>query len=51
MSDSVRARRRYEELQLLGEQPDILVTRSFARATLFALDDSGEGEMDENVNL
>ncbi|KAJ7810497.1 hypothetical protein B0H14DRAFT_3480547 [Mycena olivaceomarginata] len=50
-SSPVRARRRYEELQLLGEQPDILVTRSFARATLFALDDSREGETDENVIL
>ncbi|KAJ7789206.1 hypothetical protein B0H14DRAFT_3503277 [Mycena olivaceomarginata] len=50
-SSPVRARRRYEELQLLGKQPDILITRSFARATLFALDDSREGETDENVIL
>jgi hypothetical protein len=35
----VRAQRRYEELQLLGEQPDILVTRSFAMASQFALDE------------
>ncbi|KAJ7840484.1 hypothetical protein B0H14DRAFT_3458020 [Mycena olivaceomarginata] len=38
-SSPVCAQRQYEELQLLGEQPDILVTRSFAMASQFALDE------------
>jgi hypothetical protein len=36
-------------MQGRGEEPDLLITRSFARATLFAIDDEeGEGEGDGN---
>jgi hypothetical protein len=45
-----RSQERYEELQRRGEEPDILVTRSFARALLFALDDSSEQSADEDEN-
>lgn len=36
---SVRSEQRYLELQHQGEEPDLLVTRSFAQAAFFALDD------------
>ncbi|KAJ7156209.1 hypothetical protein C8R46DRAFT_1294775 [Mycena filopes] len=39
-----RAQQRYESLQRQGREPDILVTRSFLRASRFALDVSDEGE-------
>ncbi|KAJ7707028.1 hypothetical protein B0H14DRAFT_3525879 [Mycena olivaceomarginata] len=34
-----RTEQRYREMQQRGEEPDLLVTRSFARAALFAMDD------------
>ncbi|KAF8121840.1 hypothetical protein K438DRAFT_1793549 [Mycena galopus ATCC 62051] len=46
-SSPVRARNQYEQLQRQGEEPDMLVTRSFARASIFALDTEGETEDDD----
>ncbi|KAJ7154949.1 hypothetical protein C8R43DRAFT_1126333 [Mycena crocata] len=44
-SSAERSQERYLDLQRRGEQPDLLVTRSFEQASLFALDDD-EGEVD-----
>ncbi|KAJ6593077.1 hypothetical protein B0H19DRAFT_1245893 [Mycena capillaripes] len=41
-SSPVRSQRRYLALQCQGEQPDMLVTRSFEQASIFALDDGEE---------
>ncbi|KAJ7856719.1 hypothetical protein B0H14DRAFT_2578751 [Mycena olivaceomarginata] len=38
-SSAVRSEQRYLELQHRGEEPDLLITRSFAQAAFFALDD------------
>ncbi|KAJ7683286.1 hypothetical protein B0H14DRAFT_3535284 [Mycena olivaceomarginata] len=38
-SSAVRSEQRYLELQHQGEEPDLLITRSFAQAAFFALDD------------
>lgn len=40
----MRAQRRFQELQRRGEQPDLLVTRSFQQASVFALGENEEGE-------
>ncbi|KAJ6557770.1 hypothetical protein B0H19DRAFT_1070384 [Mycena capillaripes] len=39
LSSPMRTQERYLDLQRRGEQPDMLVTRSFVQASLFALDD------------
>ncbi|KAJ7920722.1 hypothetical protein B0H13DRAFT_1867226 [Mycena leptocephala] len=41
-SSPMRSEQRYRDLQRRGEEPDMLVTRSFAQASLFALDDAEE---------
>ncbi|KAJ7818602.1 hypothetical protein B0H14DRAFT_2601176 [Mycena olivaceomarginata] len=38
-SSAERSEQRYLEAQRRGEEPDLLITRSFAQASLFALDD------------
>ncbi|KAJ7038478.1 hypothetical protein C8F04DRAFT_1256083 [Mycena alexandri] len=38
----LRSRARYEELQRRGEEPEMLLTQSFARASLFAMDAVGD---------
>ncbi|KAJ7119396.1 hypothetical protein C8R46DRAFT_1238672 [Mycena filopes] len=42
-SSAARSEERYREAQERGEEPDLLVTRSFARASRFALDEENEG--------
>jgi hypothetical protein len=44
LSCRMRSEQRYLDLQRRGEEPDMLVTRSFAQASLFALDDAEEDE-------
>lgn len=39
-----RAQDRYEELQRHGEEPEMLITRSFQDAAFFALDESVVGD-------
>jgi hypothetical protein len=39
----MRSEQRYREMQRRGEEPDMLVTRSFAQASFFALSDKEEG--------
>ncbi|KAJ7851697.1 hypothetical protein B0H13DRAFT_1904987 [Mycena leptocephala] len=41
-SSPIRSEQRYREMQRRGEEPDMLVTRSFAQASLFALSEGGE---------
>ncbi|KAJ7429606.1 hypothetical protein B0H11DRAFT_1944507 [Mycena galericulata] len=41
-SSLLRSEERYREMQRRGEQPDMLVTRSFEQASLFALEDADE---------
>ncbi|KAJ7795071.1 hypothetical protein B0H14DRAFT_3555836 [Mycena olivaceomarginata] len=41
-SSAERSQQRYLELQRRGEEPDFIITRSFAQASLFALDDEDE---------
>ncbi|KAJ7042734.1 hypothetical protein C8F04DRAFT_1251548 [Mycena alexandri] len=41
-SSAVRSEERYLELQRRGEEPDLLVTRNFERASRFALEDDKE---------
>jgi hypothetical protein len=43
----MHSEQRYRELQLLGEEPDMLVMRSFAQASLFTLDDEEEGQAED----
>jgi hypothetical protein len=38
----MRSEQRYREMQRCGEEPDMLITRSFAQASLFALDNDEE---------
>ncbi|KAF8212966.1 hypothetical protein K438DRAFT_1751379 [Mycena galopus ATCC 62051] len=49
-SSPLRTQDRYEELQRRGEEPDVILTRSFARASLFALDDEGETREEGNMD-
>ncbi|KAJ7021708.1 hypothetical protein C8F04DRAFT_1195179 [Mycena alexandri] len=46
-SSVARTEERYRELQRCGEEPDLLVTRSFTRASRFALEEEGDGEGEE----
>jgi hypothetical protein len=39
---SERSQQCYLKLQRRGEEPDLIITRSFAQASLFALDDEDE---------
>ncbi|KAJ7843280.1 hypothetical protein B0H13DRAFT_1909423 [Mycena leptocephala] len=41
-SSPMRSEQCYREMQRRGEEPDMLVTRSFAQASLFALSEGGE---------
>ncbi|KAJ7088019.1 hypothetical protein B0H15DRAFT_949833 [Mycena belliarum] len=41
-SDPEESRARYQELQQRGEAPEILLTRSFAQAVFFAMDEAAE---------
>ncbi|KAJ6449249.1 hypothetical protein C8R47DRAFT_1230725 [Mycena vitilis] len=43
-SSASRAQERYLELQRLGAQPDMIVTRDILEASLFALEDEGESD-------
>ncbi|KAJ7033113.1 hypothetical protein C8F04DRAFT_1184373 [Mycena alexandri] len=49
-SSAVRTEERYRELQRRGEEPDLLVTHSFQRASRFALED-GEGEQEGTADV
>ncbi|KAJ7785190.1 hypothetical protein DFH07DRAFT_763792 [Mycena maculata] len=44
LADLQRSEQRYREMQLRGEEPDMLVTRSFEQATLFALENEADGD-------
>jgi hypothetical protein len=44
----VWSRARFEELQRHGEEPEMLVTRSFGQASLFALGEDVEGETSDD---
>ncbi|KAJ7028783.1 hypothetical protein C8F04DRAFT_1265535 [Mycena alexandri] len=46
-SSAARTEERYREMQRRGEEPDLLVTRSFMRASRFALEEEPEGDSDE----
>ncbi|KAJ6483480.1 hypothetical protein C8R47DRAFT_1073270 [Mycena vitilis] len=43
-SSADRSQQRYLDMQRRGEEPDMLVTRSFEQASRFALEDDAEGE-------
>ncbi|KAJ7838423.1 hypothetical protein B0H13DRAFT_2367448 [Mycena leptocephala] len=49
-SSPMRSEQRYREMQRRGEEPDMLVTRSFAQVSLFALSEGGEDEDGEPDN-
>ncbi|KAJ7164842.1 hypothetical protein C8R43DRAFT_1122722 [Mycena crocata] len=50
-SSPARTQRRYEALQRRGEEPDVLLTRSFARASLFALDAEADADQSDGERV
>ncbi|KAJ7713235.1 hypothetical protein B0H16DRAFT_1743563 [Mycena metata] len=43
-SSAARTEERYRDMQRRGEEPDLLVTRNFTRASRFALEEEGDKE-------